>query len=93
MGLSIKKIHGKEFLYYQEHGKSILLGPKGEYEKGNRKKVNYATNHNDSRLEKILEKYVKETIELSRYLPEKEKRDYLSGRHAALLAKLLQLKL
>lgn len=88
MGLSIKKIHGKEFLYYQEHGKSILIGPKGEYDKGNEKNVNYATSHNDSRIAKILEKYVEEVIELSFYLPEAEQKDYISKRYTELLRNL-----
>ncbi len=91
MGLSIKKIHGKEFLYYQEHGRSLLIGPKGEYEKGNRKNVSYAINHNDSRITKILEKYVEETIELSLYLPEAERTEYVSNKYAELLAKLQSL--
>lgn len=78
MGLSIKRIHGKEFLYFQEHGKSLLIGPRGEYDKGNRNNIRYAINHNDSRLAKTLEKYIEETIELSRYLPDSERKVYLS---------------
>ena len=85
MGLSIKKIHGKEFLYYQEHGKSLLIGPKGEYAKGNGKNVRYAISHNDLRQKKSLEKYLEETIELSLYLPEAERKKYLSSRFDEIL--------
>ncbi|HJT10434.1 MAG TPA: hypothetical protein VJ771_06600 [Candidatus Nitrosotalea sp.] len=92
MGLSVKKIHGKDFLYYQEHGKSILIGPKGEYDKGNLDKINYALTHNDSRITKLLEKYVEETLELSLYMPEPERKEYLSKRSAELLARLRRLE-
>lgn len=92
MGLSIKTIHGKEFLYFQYGKKSILIGPKGEYEKGNLDNVKISIKESDKRIDESLSKYVKDTIELSFYLPEPERNEYLSKRTAELLARLRRLK-
>ena len=92
MGLNVKKIHGKEFLYFLYEKKSILLGPKGEYEKGNLENVKIAIKRNDTKVDKVLQKYMDDMTELSHYMPEPERKEYLSKRSSELLTRLRPIK-
>ena len=92
MGLNIKKIHGKVFLYFIFEKKSLLIGPKGEYKKGNLENVKTAIERNDSKMDAVLKKYIEDAIELSLYLPEQERKEYHSKINKKLLARLRNLK-
>ncbi|GEM_PF-2765669 len=92
MGLNIKKIHGKEFLYFLYEKKSLLIGPKGEYEKGNLENVKTSIERNDSKIDAVLKKYLDDAMELTHYLSVQERKEYLSKRYAKLLAKIGSLK-
>lgn len=92
MGLNVKKIHGKEFLYFLFEKKSLLIGPKGEYEKGNLENIKTSIERNDSKMDTVLKKFLEDAMELSRYLPEQERKEYLSKIHSRLLARLRKVK-
>jgi len=92
MGLHVKNSHGKDFLYYLMGKDQIFIGPKSEYDKGDLPNVSKAIDHYDTKIEKILDKYVSEILELSNYMPEPERKEYLSKRSAELLARLRRLE-
>jgi len=88
MGLIIRNIHGKDFLVYLLEKEQLYIGPKGEYDKGKIEIVRKAIKHNDQKIDKVLQKYIEDVKELSNYLPEPERKEYLSKRTSELLGRL-----
>ncbi len=92
MGLIIRNIHGKDFLVYLLEKEQLYIGPKGEYDKGKIEIVRQAIKHNDQKIDKVLQKYIEDVKELSNYLPESERKEYLTKRTAELLGRLRRLE-
>lgn len=88
MGLFIKNNHGIEYVYSLIGKTHFYIGPKNTPEQTNTENVRKAVSLLDDQFNKFFDKYLNDLEEHLSYLPEPERKEYLSKRTTELLGRL-----
>lgn len=91
MGIFVKNNHGTDYLYALAGKSQFFLGRKDDPDGLNLNNLRKATKITDQNFNRSFDHYIEDVKEYSSYLPEPEKRAYVSKRHNELLFRLKQL--
>lgn len=92
MGITIKKVHGDEYVYFLAGNKQFFLGRRDDHDTIDPKNLQKALNTLDKTVDKQVKRYVDDTLIGASYLDSDTRTEYLAKRKAKLLSLLHKIR-